>query len=470
MKVTLPLIVLAMAFLSFNFNFYRITWDSTLYKHDMGSEQLVLDGMLNAAANEGPVVLGRYTRPEIDQQWPHARELYQDENRTGEFYHYTSQLGLQVKFFSALDERFGFPLEVLSSMTAFFMSVVVMLFFIGIRRLYSTAHAAAFCVPLVFSPWPVVFSRHLYWVEFTWFVPALVSLFFARRALVSPGGLIMFGGGLFCAFTIRFLCGYEYITTITLAAMVPLTMVWARSTAGLRNLILSMGVCGVASVSAFVLSVGIHARSLGPSLTDGLGQIATVARKRTISELPAETIEDICSQGEKENRNKCEYELETSLVRNPVVVVARYFMMPRAFPWVEHVRHHPEDLRRLRELRTNLSLPAVIETARTISPASYARLGLRALETLFLPVLTLTCLGYALRRRDRLSAAFVMSLIAPVSWYILAKGHSDVHYYLNHVLWYLLFVPFAFMFLLDSVIGRHHWVTKEAPGLRTHSQ
>jgi hypothetical protein len=47
-------------------------------------------------------------------------------------------------------------------------------------------------------------------------------------------------------------------------------------------------------------------------------------------------------------------------------------------------------------------------------------------------------------RRDSLSAlALGGFFVGSANWFFAAKGHSYIHYQLNYVLWYLLFVPVA---------------------------
>ncbi len=43
-------------------------------------------------------------------------------------------------------------------------------------------------------------------------------------------------------------------------------------------------------------------------------------------------------------------------------------------------------------------------------------------------------------------AALAFALLAPVSWFFLAKGHSYIHYMINYALWHLPFVPYGMLF------------------------
>jgi hypothetical protein len=42
--------------------------------------------------------------------------------------------------------------------------------------------------------------------------------------------------------------------------------------------------------------------------------------------------------------------------------------------------------------------------------------------------------------------------VVPLSWYVLAKGHSYLHTHLNYVVWYFGFVPALFFVLINSIV------------------
>ena len=65
--------------------------------------------------------------------------------------------------------------------------------------------------------------------------------------------------------------------------------------------------------------------------------------------------------------------------------------------------------------------------------------------------------GTGLPARDRrlpaLLATAAVALAGPLSWHILAKGHSHHHHHMNYVLWYLPlnFLLYAFLALAGSL-------------------
>ena len=44
---------------------------------------------------------------------------------------------------------------------------------------------------------------------------------------------------------------------------------------------------------------------------------------------------------------------------------------------------------------------------------------------------------------------FLTSLLAPLSWFIMAKGHSAIHLHINFVLWYITFIPCGMLLIIN---------------------
>jgi hypothetical protein len=51
--------------------------------------------------------------------------------------------------------------------------------------------------------------------------------------------------------------------------------------------------------------------------------------------------------------------------------------------------------------------------------------------------------------KEQKSLLFALSIssLAPLSWYVLAKGHSFIHTHMNHILWYSPFMLLIFIFI-----------------------
>ncbi|MFZ2727732.1 MAG: hypothetical protein WAX77_15885, partial [Methylococcaceae bacterium] len=172
-KILLPLLIALLAFLSYQYNIFRVTSDVLFLTHQLNSEQLVLDGILHSLNNHEPLKLGYYVRPTVNnsQQSLLSHALYQAKNAQGVFQDYKSQFGLQLRLFNFVATKIYWDVDFLQAISSLLMSIVVALFFIIIRREFSLIQAIIFCGVLIFSPWVVIFARNLYWLQATWFLP-----------------------------------------------------------------------------------------------------------------------------------------------------------------------------------------------------------------------------------------------------------------------------------------------------------
>jgi len=211
---------------SFFGNSFSAADPSWFTQHQLDSEQLVLDGILHSrrSTHGQPIVLGRYTRPEIPDQYTHAHRLFNENNQDGKFNSYSSQYGLQIKVFAYLFSK-GFSISAIQLLVASCMALCLSCSYLLLRaNLFSGIASAAFSFSMALAPWVIVFARNLYWVPFTWFAPSLVTALSATlfsRVNTSRGQAIsnlFLVPTLFCFVLVKLLCGYEYITAIYLSS------------------------------------------------------------------------------------------------------------------------------------------------------------------------------------------------------------------------------------------------------------
>jgi hypothetical protein len=446
-----PTLIALTAFLSYNNNFFLVTSDKLFIEHQLDSEQLVLDGILHGLDSDGPLRLGHYSRPEIDNQDILAHRLYADQNKDGEFIDYKSQFGLQLYLFSFLSETFHWDVHLLQSFSALLMSLIVAFFFVAIRREFSLIHAFFFCIPLIFSPWVVIFARNLYWVEATWFLPAVITFFFGKSSFTSANAALTMGVALFVAFLVKFLCGYEYLTTIALSACVPLAYYTVQYRFGVKRGLLQLMTCGISMSLAFLVALSLHARLLSTDSDTPFNDIVLVAKKRLSTQNTPSLafLKEACK--DERNPEECQNIIEQSLMSNRFLVTAKYFAMPHFIPWIDRATWNPSDKAALKEVRDNPTLKSIQSAISRISfQSAFFLASIAASIVTFLLFNFFVCRA-AYKRMDSLSAGLLMSLLAPLSWFFLVKGHSYIHYHMNYVLWYLLYVPFGMLLIADRI-------------------
>ena len=206
---------------------------------------------------------------------------YFDENmnllESCELKEYSSQFGMQGKIFRRLaryisEENTFIVLHLFCCMT---LAVIFSIIIILIWKKYNSLMAACFFIVFLFSPWIVNFSRNLYWVEFTWFIPMLVGLFCAYHINSSLYRVISYMSA-FVAVLGKCLCGYEYISTVMMGVisflLVDLVKVISKKDKE-RTILLSKTtiIIGFMALLGFVTAICIHADIRGDgNLREGI--------------------------------------------------------------------------------------------------------------------------------------------------------------------------------------------------------
>lgn len=454
----LALVIALLGFLSFDRNALWVAGDRAFEQTQIDSEQLVLDGLTHArllreaAAATAPAAaglteddpgpgMGRYSRPGLSQAHLQARTLYDAGDTEGEFSAYRSQFGLQFHALDVLSRHVSADHRVLQGVVAGLMAATVALLFAGLVPLVGPAGALAFALVLVLSPWVVVFARNLYWVPFTWFLPALLTVWGAGWAMRGQGcgRMAALAGATGLAFLGKFLCGYEFATTVVIAAFVPILLsglLQGIRGARITGMILATG---AASLVAFCLAVGMHAAAIGPDLSSGLAEIGQLAAKRSNQALCDSDCVVVTCKGDQ----ACADQFSKSLSANPATVVLRYFALPDFLPWLARVELQPQDRQILGELLRSLDFAAAGDDLVPILLRGFPLLA----GVLAFTVFNLLTLRVVLRRGPT-GWTTLLALIGSLSWFVIAKGHSAIHYHVNYVLWYLVYIPTAAMALM----------------------
>ncbi len=475
--------IFVVATCSFFGNYFYAAPSSWFIQHQLDSEQLVLDGILHSskANSRQPVVLGRYTRPEIQNQYLDAHRLFSSGNRDGDFKTYNSQYGLQVKVFAFLFSK-GFSISALQLLVASCMAFCLSSAYLLLRaNRFSGIASTAFALSLALGPWVIVFARNLYWVEFTWFAPSLVSALSATlfsRLTTNRGQTIAYLvliPVLFCVVLARLLCGYEYITVIYLACLLAFVSV-SRLGCICQSLIIKRGlIITLVFLLAFGAAIAMHASQLKALGEPGLQTIWETASKRTSSTTPAAIVEKVCNNISDPKRLKtCRTGYAKSLTSNPIGVAAKYLFVPSFLPWVgadpnSFSLSDPQrsSLLQIRDDFKSANVQKAVERIATLPPNLISllikRLFQDALHRVFAFPAFVAIIFFATRRDSAVSLALGGFFVGSASWFFAAKGHSYLHYHINYVLWYLLFVPVAVLLVVERLKATVSNHVSEAP-------
>jgi hypothetical protein len=233
--------------------------------------------------------------------------------------------------------------------------------------------------------------------------------------LFLSAGLFMF---------VRCSAGYEYISTVLIAAATPAVYYGVKVGRSWKSMVGDVMGIGCAGAAAFTAAVLLHALLLGPTLAGGLASIGSDARRRTYG-----------SPGDFPP------EYRQSLEVSPLTVLNRYLTSGNTPFGIDDTPAGPHvSLFGLYGGRARQALNGVL------ADLTYGRFlllfaasGLAALCLWRTPIWD--------RSLEALLAAAAFSVAAPISWFVLARGHSWIHTHMNFVLWHLPFVNLAVLFM-----------------------
>lgn len=405
-------------FLSFQYNFFHSASAVWFENFQVDSQSLVVGRLIESdrsgiSSNYG--LLGR----ELNEDGSIISIYDNDSYVLNKFETYTSQVGLQGVVFGIVNEMLSSagmssaPLrfEVLQILTSFSLAVVLSLLLLIFSRRFGFLSVTVALFFLVFSQWLVVMARNLYWVPFTMFLPLL----FTTYAFNKPGRInakIVFII-LTILFFLRSSCGYEYISTVTVASLCPLILYaiqdsWKR-TYFLKNAFLIL----FSSVSGFLIANTLHVFLIAKLKNESV-YISFVERIYH-AKTRLYTSEDTFSSGSWLEATKA----TTS------EVIAKYFH-GNAFDF-----------------------------SNFLGFSSFYTIDFGQLVLIFccFSFLSLISVKYSKNidsnRRNVLSLTAVtwFSFLAPLSWFILAKVHSYVHTHINFFIWNVPFVIFGVLLI-----------------------
>lgn len=286
---------------------------------------------------------------------------------------YGSQVGLQGHLFGLAARILKHPKTWLLFRIANISALIFVLMLISgqLAKRYGALMGICFLGVSVLSPWIRSFAPNLYWVEFTWFVPMLLGIL----CLNKPKQKLLWYALLFLSVLVKCLCGFEYLSTILVGAILFPAAEWLYYKERRKTLFRVILTLGLLSITAFLIVYIFTAMMRNPDLSIGEAMAhfysTNVARRL---------------QGSDPN--------SISTTVSPLKVIALYF-------W------------------ENLSGKAMLLLTVCTGLTFILRKKFFG-ETNFFQW-----------------ALFLLSLFGTLSWFALAKEHSYIHMHLNFVLWFI---------------------------------
>lgn len=271
---------------------------------------------------------------------------------------------------------------------------------------------------LVASHWMTVSISNLYWVTWTMLLPMAITAEWCREKSNTKSKKYLIALGL--AFLFRFMCGFEFVSTVMWCSEVPLFLCFAESFSDpvkRKKYLRKMFAVGIVALSMFVVALGIWFVEL--CVCGGwhwaINRMLETVAKRTGA------FENMFDLSNMEG-------VEESLAVSRLSVVAIYLQ----------------------------------------SQKLWGILGIK--EIVFLEII-LKAINCFQNRKSRESikieiSMLVFSALAPISWFFLASGHAYVHTHIDHLLWLFPFVPICLAYIGKNAVEiMKNFEVKQRPSL-----
>jgi hypothetical protein len=257
------------------------------------------------------------------------------------------------------------------------------------------------------------------------------------------------------------LCGYEYITTIFASTLICSLILAFRCGAPKKDLARIALIVSISFAIAFGSAAGLHVDQINRRGGDGIKTLLMTASKRAsnstmpiFAKLCAGTSDP--SSCVKQNLGLSTSELSKSLQSSPIKVIGRYLAVKDSLPW-SYFYSMSTIASEIKELKAKGEVINIASILSKSTPEAILKflvdLVFQLLNSVLLLGLGFYCIFFSKNRLQVAGIVFLLA-VAPLSWFVLAKGHSAIHYGMNYVLWYVVLFPSMALIAANNFVGQ----------------
>jgi hypothetical protein len=341
-----------------------------------------------------------------DSDYQHQYDVYFANGNFQKYAVYKSQTGFQAFFFSVLDRLIPLSpkwnLRFLRGLTALLLALTLSFFILWLYRELGWFPALIVFITTLLSPWITEFARNLLYFTWAFYFPMVAATLYLawekRKGKESNKllGWLIFGTvALKCLFD-----GYDFIIPSLAMVFIPIIYYGLLDKWDIRRFIKRLVIAVIACAGGVILGIMVLAFQLSfvdGSFGAGLNDVLLTFGRRTYGDpslYPA-------VYGE-------------SLKANPISVLRTYLFSDYVLAFVSL---HFFDL----------ILIAAIFTLIYIAADRLIQLNLPDKVRMY-----------------ALMGATWVSVLSPISWFVIFKGQAYVHTFTNYLAWYMPFTFFAF--------------------------
>ena len=309
------------------------------------------------------------------------------------FYTYNSQTGGQGIAYATFNKISPFDLvtniEILKNLTLLLNAFIFSIFIGWCKRNFGAIPSLIVLFFIAISSWIWLFASSLWWCLWAFYIPfstMLLALEFFKSNPKKIFFLTFIGIFLKCFFN-----GFEYITTTLIAVYAPIVFYYIKDHKKINDFLLFGFKTGIVLISGILVEMFVlllQLKYLKGSISEGINHILYSYNTRTAS---------VVIEGKT-----------AEISNNMYVQILIKYLSGDAFSWIKP------------------SVPFVL-----------------LLILIFITSLFLLKIDFKKHKAIVFTTWF--SLIAPLSWFFLFIQHSNIHYHLNFIVWYIPFLPLCFL-------------------------
>lgn len=426
---------LNMVYYAFAFLFMLCIFKSSLFgildKNYQKSEEELVIGRLALTKNSGILnhsglvgTYGQWPNPNYDQEKIYFNNIKINQDL---YIPYQSQIGGQAMIYGVLDMYLPCDniakIAVFKFLTASLSAFVFLFFLIWTKRHFGIITSISTLFLIVLSFWIILFSNKLWWNLWSFYLPFVFMLFYLDKNNTDEiSSKKLFFYSFLLVFIKCFINGYEYISTTLIMFMMPILFYYILHQWKIKKTFRLFLKMALGAISGFLVSLSIL-----------IFQISKLTKKDG-------------------NMNGFEYIYDTLLRRT--------YDTPSKYKNIEYINSMKSTVWEVIQLYLN-------------GPAYKYKMGDGTkYEISFLMVIvfflciTVFYLYFKnknpmfIETKNNFNALFItfwVSIIAPLSWYILFKSHSYIHTHMNFIVWYMPFALLGYVlvgYLFSEIILR----------------
>lgn len=305
------------------------------------------------------------------------------------FYTYNSQTGGQGIVYATFNKISPFDLitdiEILKNFTLLLNAFIFSVFIVWCKRNFGLIPSLVVLFFIAISSWIWLFASSLWWCLWAFYIPFLTQLLALEYFKLSSKKILLLT--FISIFLKCFFNGFEYITTTLIAVYAPIVFYYIKENKKINDFILfsfKTGIVLIVGIQAEMFVLLLQLKYLKGSFSDGIHHILYSYNTRTAS---------VVIEGKT-----------AEISNNMYVQILIKYISGDAFSWIKS------------------NVPFVFLLSLIVASGFYL-------------------LKIDFKKHKAIVFATWFSIVAPLSWFFLFIQHSNIHYHLNFIVWYIPFLP-----------------------------